>query len=161
MQSVDAAAKVARRLHKQHMGRRYIEIFEVCSGIELQVHDCRFLILRMHTHTHMHKGRYALTHTHAHTHIQLIHQDVHWKTKMKLYNWLHTHDILIPTPLHSARVMKWRWPWRKVAVEGEDTAGKEEGEGHIEGVEEGGEGILKGEGVVGGDRGITVVVVPS
>lgn len=29
MQSVNAAAKVARRLHKQHMGHRYIEIFEV------------------------------------------------------------------------------------------------------------------------------------
>lgn len=35
MQSVDAAAKVARRLHKQHMGHRYIEIFEVRNSYPL------------------------------------------------------------------------------------------------------------------------------
>ena len=31
MQTVDAAAKVARQLHKKNMGHRYIEIFEVIS----------------------------------------------------------------------------------------------------------------------------------
>lgn len=33
MQSVDAAGKVARRLHNKIMGKRYIEIFEVSSAI--------------------------------------------------------------------------------------------------------------------------------
>lgn len=33
MQSVDAAGKVARRLHNKMMGKRYIEIFEVSSAI--------------------------------------------------------------------------------------------------------------------------------
>ena len=33
MKSVESAAKAARRLHKQHMGHRYIEIFEVCDNI--------------------------------------------------------------------------------------------------------------------------------
>ena len=35
MKSEEAAAKVARRLHKTYMGQRYIEIFKVNQGVSV------------------------------------------------------------------------------------------------------------------------------
>ena len=44
MKSVDAAAKVARLLHKKTMGRRYIEVFEVSKTRPLLLNLAPFVV---------------------------------------------------------------------------------------------------------------------